>query len=68
MAIEAECVGGPLDGESTEIVKHDFYVPVDGTGKVYTTADALNPSDRMAHYQFEPEQGKYVYVGTESNR
>jgi len=42
--IKAECVGGPLDGESTEIVKHEFWVPVDEKGKIYTTADALNSS------------------------
>jgi hypothetical protein len=68
MSLKADCVGGPLDGESTNIVEHEFWVPVDGDGKIYTTADALNTADRSARYKFDPEKGQYIYVRTEGNK
>jgi len=66
MPIQVECNGGPLDGGMTEIIPHDFWTPLDGKGKIYTKADPLNSSDRLAHYRFDQEKGKYVHVKTES--
>ena len=66
MPTQVEYQGGPLDGRKTEIVMHEFWTPFDGKGKIYTKDDALNSSDRLAHYRFDPNAQKYVYIETES--